>query len=225
MYVDAQHSAERGESDASKQIFAYTVHVQEKKSPPQRREGISKVTIEGVALQTRPRDIYAISDKFDICELEVCSPEEIFRCVQWKIDMIRPDLTKDRCPFNKGSMSSAVHSQIYVNINMAGYRSPHRRRRWIYNVKEVLRLCSKKHIIVSFGAEIMPEEEVVEIFKKFKVKESVTRSFFTENIERMLIQAATRKYAYMGVLVHMQENETVFKKMVYKATKTVPGIK
>ncbi|KAI5189885.1 ribonuclease P/MRP protein subunit RPP1 [Nematocida minor] len=225
MYTDVHYSAERTEGPESRFIYTYKTHVKDKTEAGNRGKGISKIVIHGITQQTRTKEVYDISEKYDICELFIDSIDSLFRCAQWQIHSIQLDMTKEAPIFNKGAISTGFHASLYFNVNMEGYLRPQTRRAWIYNVKELLRLCSKKYIIVSFGETVMEEQEVLEIFAKFKIKKSVATKFYTTNIENMLIQAATKKFAFKGVITPMQEQESSFKKMIYKATKPVANIK
>lgn len=219
MYVDVSHTADIISTEDIRAIFSYRYHLLEKTEIKDRRKGISKIIIEGVTSQTRPRDVYGVSGKYDICELYISSQEHLFRCAQWQINCVQLDMTKDLPIFNKGSISSVAHAGIYFSINMEVYENPQTRRAWIYNVKDLLRLCSKKMIVLSFGKSKIDEEEVQRIFERFEIKRSVSKKFYTTNIENMLIKAAVKKYAYKGVIVPIESQETEFKQMVYKANK------
>lgn len=223
MYIDAEYSVlKRVPEEINKQkIYTYRVDLLDKLRKIETNRNISKISIEGASPRTKPREIYNISEKYDLCELVVSTTEEIIRYSQWKIDVIKPELCKTVVNFSKGSISSAVHAGIYFNIEMDGYFNEKCKKYWIYNVKEILRLCSKKKVIISFGDQILSEKEILEIFKKFNVKESISRKFYTENIENMLIQAATKRFAHKGAFIPIEENESDFKKMIYRATKSV----
>lgn len=225
MYIDGLCTGECSIAEKNTRIFSYSVNLLDKEILPDRRKEISKISVDGITQRTRPKDIYIIAEKYDICELFITSQENLIRCVQWQIDCIQLEMARESPFFNKGSISSAVHANIYFSINMEGYANIRTRRAWIYNVKELLRLCPKRSIILSFGKIRMSEEEVLEIFKRFKIKKSIASKFYTVNIENMLIQAAVRRFAFKGVISPIQPQESEFKKMLYKVTKPLNSIK
>ncbi|KAI5134054.1 hypothetical protein NEAUS06_0888 [Nematocida ausubeli] len=205
-------------------VHSYKRHLLDKADGPERTAGITKVILDGMGPNVKPRGVYSISCKFDICEIFVQTSDDLLRCAQWQIHSVQLDMTGERA-YTKGSISSAVHAGIYFTIDMDGYINPATKRMWIYNVRNLLRLCSKKNILVVYSADRMNEEEILQIFQKFKIKRRVAVGFYTINMERMLVTAAMKKYAYKGSFVPIEENETDFKRMVYRATKPLKSIK
>ncbi|KAI5184492.1 hypothetical protein NEIRO03_1761 [Nematocida sp. AWRm78] len=206
------------------ELNAYRRHLLDRIEIQKSTKGVSKIIIDGVSPQTKPSSIYAAAAKFDLCELLIDSNENLSRCAQWQIHSVQLDMTADR-GYKKGPISSVMHAGIYFTIDMAGYSCASTRRMWIYNVRNLLNLCSKKNIIVVFNEEKYTEEEVLEIFLLFKIKKRVAVKFLSTNVENMLITAAMKKYAYKGAIIRMEENESSFKKLVYRATKPLKSIK
>ncbi|KAI5192102.1 hypothetical protein NECID01_1811 [Nematocida sp. AWRm77] len=190
-------------------------------------EGVfRKVCLEGVGTHTTPKEVYAAGSRHDLVEVFVSSNALLEKCAGWKITSVLLDLGSESLKLRKGTVSKAVHAHIYFTLDMSPYFYPHTRRAWIHNTRELLRLASKKSIVLSLGSKSsVSKEEVVSILKKFHLKEKTISKFFTTNTESMLLRTAVKKYAYAGMFVQVQEKESSLKAMVYKATKQIPNLK
>ncbi|KAI5186816.1 hypothetical protein NEHOM01_1717 [Nematocida homosporus] len=184
----------------------------------------SKASILGVRMSTMPKEVYRVGEYCDLVEVYVEDLSVLDRVVQWTIASIRFDLGSKVLYLKRGLISRANSAHIYLNIDLAGYFNVSTRRNWIANVKDLLRLSSKSGIIVSTGQAIS-REEVVALFKQFGLKEKTILRFVSENPQEMLVRAAIRKHAHLGVVSLVQPNESDFKQMIYKANKLYRNIR
>ncbi|KAI5172309.1 hypothetical protein NEFER03_1423 [Nematocida sp. LUAm3] len=174
---------------------------------------ITKASIVGVTHQTNPKAVYKHEDTYDIVEVYLDGTEYLDKVSQWRVTSIQMNLVSSCLTIKKGSINRAINSGIYIVIDISPYYSSEKYI-WIHNVKEILRLANKRYIVVCCSSPVSPDT-VIEIFKEFHVKERVSRRFITDNPQNMLTKASVKKYAYINVIARIQENEPLFKKMIY----------
>ncbi|OAG31094.1 ribonuclease P/MRP protein subunit RPP1 [Nematocida displodere] len=207
-----------------------TVNLAEKPAPktpnlPRTKPSISKLAVVGVVETTNPREVYSKGGAYDLLEVVATSNEVLERCSMWKIDSVSLDLSTSILTLRKGTVAKAVNNHLYFTIDISPYYSSERRRNWIYNTKELLRLAKKTHINISVGKMSIPKAEIVDLFKKFKLKEKTIHKMLTTNPETMLIRAAVKKYAHQGSIAQVLSKEAPLKQMLYRCRTGLKNIK
>lgn len=175
----------------------------------------SRILLRKVDTYSNQKIIRRISQAYDLCEILIGDMQTLDKCTSWGISSVRLDLGRERLGIKKGPVSKAVNSGIYFTIDMSQYQNRSTRRAWIENTKDLLRMVSKKAIVLCVGVTGMEREEIVNVFRRFGVKEKITDCFLTRNPRAMLIAAAQKKHAYKGAIIPVHAKESAMKKMAY----------
>lgn len=185
---------------------------------------IRKAVVHGVTPKTSPREVLRIADRYDLIGVYLKENSVLDRCSMWQINSIDLELSESILCLRKGSICRAVNCHIYFTLNLDGYFDRSKRKIWMYNVRELLRVCRKRSIIVSCSKDIS-REQIEEILRPFGIKRKTVQVFLFSNPQRMLIREALRKYAHMGFISAVEPVEGPLKRMLYECTTKERNIK
>lgn len=175
----------------------------------------SRILLRKVDAYSNQKIIRRASQAYDLCEVLIGDMQALDKCAAWGVSSVRLDLGCERLGIKKGPVSKAINCGIYFTIDMSLYQNRSTRRAWIENTKSLLRVVSRKAVVLCVGASGMERTDIENVFRRFGVKEKITDYFLNRNPRAMLIAASQKKYAYKGAVIPVHSRESAMKKMAY----------